>query len=182
MCYTTSVREADRERGGSLTKGELHEKFALAVTDAHEAGVTAVEKLNVTPMLVGTPKNLVGSLMGGDDGGFNTEKPVYYVADGVCGFGWVNLKAEKGEAGAEARKFLNFVKGTVKTDENVEALFAGTEFSGLGRTDSYYGGVTMWVGGFGQSYQKKVAYASAVANVLNERVEGLRAWGTGRLD
>ena len=52
--------------------------------------------------------------------------------------------------------------------------------SGIGRLDSYYGGWTIWVGDFGQSYERKMAYAGAFAEVLQKH--GIKAYANGRLD
>ena len=38
----------------------------------------------------------------------------------------------------------------------------------IGRKDSYYGGYTIWVSGFGQSMTRKENYARAFVKVLNE--------------
>ena len=69
------------------------------------------------------------------------EKDVHYVSDGPCGFAWINIKPARG-------KFVKFLK-----DNNI------------GRKDSYYGGYTIWVSGFGQSLDRKSAYARAFAGV-----------------
>lgn len=45
---------------------------------------------------------------------------------------------------------------------------------------SYYGGVSIWVGEYNQSYQKKDCYARAFAKVLNEA--GITAYVNSRLD
>ena len=55
--------------------------FATAVCAGGEAG----KALQPVPMLVGSAKSLFGSEM-------DHSKPVYYVADGVCGFAWVNVR------------------------------------------------------------------------------------------
>lgn len=64
---------------------------------------------------------------------------------------------------------------------------ANTRFSkwavlvGIARKDSYHGGLRMNVFQFNQSYDKKVAYASAFANVLLEN--GIKkVWVEDRLD
>ncbi|MBA87721.1 MAG: hypothetical protein CMB16_00440 [Euryarchaeota archaeon] len=90
----------------------------------------------------------------GDD--IDPKKPMYFVNDGVCGFAWVNIKPARG-------KFITWLKSM-----------------GIGRKDSYYGGYTIWVSGFGQSYERKNAYANAFAKVLNDN--GIKAYAMGRLD
>ena len=84
------------------------------------------------------------------------EKDVHYVSDGPCGFAWINIKPARG-------KFVKFLK-----DNNI------------GRKDSYYGGYTIWVSGFGQSLDRKSAYARAFAGVLAEN--GLKAYSMSRMD
>lgn len=78
------------------------------------------------------------------------------VMSGVCGFAWINIKPGTGS-------FARYLKKM-----------------SLARTDSYYGGVSVWVGGYGQSYEKKMAHAAAFAKVLQEA--GIRAYSMGRLD
>ena len=90
----------------------------------------------------------------GDD--IDYEKDTHYVSDGVCGFAWINIKPARG-------KFVKFLK-----DNNI------------GRKDSYYGGYTIWVSGFGQSLERKSAYARAFAKVLDDN--GLKAYPMSRMD
>jgi hypothetical protein len=66
----------------------------------------------------------------------------YIVADGVCGFAWVHVKGNTA-FGRWARK------------------------AGHARS-SYHGGLDISVRDFGQSMQRKQAYASAFAKVLRE--------------
>ena len=80
----------------------------------------------------------------------------WFVEDGVCGFAWVNVKPGNSP-------FANFLKA-----------------NDLGRKDSYYGGVTIWVTAGNQSMQKKEAYAEAFAEVLNQN--GIKAYAASRLD
>lgn len=156
----------------------LHKKFAEAVRQADQAGRQAVAGTTPTPMLVGTPKNMMASLTGGDDGGFDETQPVYYVADGVCGFAWVNVKADA----TEGRKFLNWLKGSVKSSSPARQVLADAPV-GEPRADSYYKGVSVWVSGYGQSMQRKEAYGQAFARVLNEAgIDGLKSYCMSRMD
>ena len=84
------------------------------------------------------------------------EKDVHYVSDGVCGFAWVNIKPARG-------KFVKYLKD-----------------NDIGRKDSYYGGYTIWVSGFGQSLARKESYARAFANHLNKN--GITAYSMSRMD
>jgi hypothetical protein len=99
---------------------------------------------------------LVGTpttLLGSD---LDTSKPVEYVSEGVCGFAWVNVKP-----GTSA-----FAKWLVK--------------NGMARSDSYYGGVCIWIGEYSQSMQRKEAHAYAMAEVFTKH--GIRAYGASRMD
>ena len=80
----------------------------------------------------------------------------WVVDSGVCGFAWINVKPGN-------CAFANWCRK-----------------NNLGRTDSYYGGLTIWVGEFGQSYERKQQYADAFAKVLREN--GIKAYSDGRLD
>lgn len=83
-------------------------------------------------------------------------QPTYYVEGGVCGFAWVNVKP-----GTSA--FAKWLKT-----------------KGLARTDSYYGGVSMSVREYGQSMERKEAYAGAFAERL--RAGGINAYMMSRMD
>lgn len=79
------------------------------------------------------------------------------VMDGVCGFAWVNVKPGNSS-------FANWLKR-----------------NGLARRDSYYGGVTIWVGDYGQSYERKMAHASAMARELNKASDKFNAHTIGKI-
>ena len=115
---------------------------------ANAAGKCAVNKLKVQPMVVQQHANII------DD-----SSPVineWYVADGVCGFAWVNIKP-----GNSA--FAKWLKTKNLADK-----------------DSYYGGVTILISDYNQSMQKKEAYAYAFAKVL--RHNGIKAQSYSRMD
>jgi hypothetical protein len=140
-----------------LSTGEMEALFARA----GEAGRKAFEDAKPVPMIVGTPKNMMASLLGGDDGGFDPNEPIYHVADGVCGFAWVNVRP----GGSRFARWL------IK--------------NGHGKRDSYAGGVYLslygWcVPGMSQSLQRKEAAAHAVAEVLREA--GIDAYSQSRID
>jgi hypothetical protein len=80
----------------------------------------------------------------------------YFAEGGVCGFAWITVKPGN-------PPFANWLKK-----------------NGLGRKDSYYGGVTIWVDEFDQSMQRKEKYAHAFAKVLNDH--GITARAMSRLD
>ena len=118
-------------------------------SEAHSAGLAAGHGCTPTPMVVGQPTTPLGN-------DIDYEKETYYVADGVCGFAWINIKPARG-------KFVKFLKDNK-----------------IGRKDSYYGGYTIWVNQFGQSMTRKENYARAFTKVLNEN--GLKAYSMSRMD
>ena len=119
-------------------------------TEVHlQSGMAHVNGCTPTPMVVGQPTTPLGN-------DIDYSKETYYVADGVCGFAWINIKPARG-------KFVKYLKD-----------------NDIGRKDSYYGGYTIWVSGFGQSLDRKSAYARAFAKVLNEN--GLKAYAMSRMD
>ena len=123
--------------------------FAALYTKADDAGRAAVEKTEVIPMIVGHETSLFSGVI-------DYTREIYHVADGACGFAWVNIKPGNS-------KFANWLKKNK-----------------LAQADSYYGGVTMWVSEYNQSMQKKQAYASAFAGVLIEA--GIKAYSDSRMD
>lgn len=84
----------------------------------------------------------------------------WHVAEGACGFAWVNFKMKSGLG----RKFGQWL---IK--------------SGNARKDSYLGGCTIWISEHGQSIDRKSAHAAAMANVLQEA--GIAdAYASSRMD
>lgn len=80
----------------------------------------------------------------------------WFVPSGVCGFAWVIIKPGTS----------SFAKWLVKNEH--------------ARPDNYYGGVCHYVSEFGQSMEKKEAYAHAFAQVLSGA--GIRAYSNSRMD
>ena len=78
------------------------------------------------------------------------------VDSGICGFAWVKIRPAT----------TAFARWLVK--------------EGKGKVSNYEGGVTIWASGFGQSYERKMAYAGAFAQVLGKA--GINAYPAGRLD
>lgn len=122
-------------REGLSTTLSNEELYSLA----HAYGMQAVESAQVQAMTVVDPST----------------GQSWHVADGPCGFAWINIKPGNS-------KFANWLK---KTDRGRKA---------------YEGGVNIWVYDFGQSIQKKEAYARAFAEAL--RSQGIRAYAGSRLD
>jgi len=80
----------------------------------------------------------------------------WVVEGGVCGFAWVNIKPARGG-------FVKYLKA-----------------QGIGRLDSYQGGWTIWVGDYGQSMERKHAYAAGFVQVLKRH--GINAGAYSRMD
>jgi len=123
--------------------------FQTIYDEAHKAGMDALDAMKPVPMIVGDAVGLFGNQI-------DPSKPTYYVADGVCGFAWVNVR--------DGRK--PFTKWLVK--------------KGYGRKDDYYKGVTVWVRAGNQSMQKKEAYARAMAGVFSKY--GIDCYADSRMD
>ena len=65
---------------------------------AHEAGMMAVAKANVVPMVVSQHANMM-------DDSSPVEKS-WYVADGVCGFAWITIRPGTSKAARYAKNYL----------------------------------------------------------------------------
>ena len=133
------------------------QEAARLIERAEAAATAAYEAATPTPMIVGTPKDPVASLMGGDGGGFDTSKPIYHVASGVCGFAWVNI-------GSGNTSFARHAK-----------VLAGAR-------PHYYGGMELKPQAvrMSQSMQRNEAACIAYADVL--RGAGINAYMGSRMD
>jgi len=78
----------------------------------------------------------------------------WYVPEGLCGFAWVKFAGNTG--------FGRWAKRTGRARKG------------------YPSGLSVWVSEFGQSYERKLAYAQAFATVLRDG--GVTAYAGGRLD
>ena len=104
--------------------------------EAVAAGREAVAKITPTPMVV----------VGG--------RQSYYVADGVCGFAWINVPGN-----TSFGKFLKKEKGC---------------------RSSYSGGIDWWISDYNQSMDRKEAFAYAAAASLQSN--GIKARAGSRMD
>jgi len=80
----------------------------------------------------------------------------WYVPEGACGFAWVTIKPGTGA----------FAKWLAK--------------KGLARK-GYYGGMEIWISEFGQSMERKEAYARAMAEVFKTEL-GVNAYAGSRMN
>lgn len=113
-------------------------EYPRILNEARIAGLEAVQKLQVTPMVVTSHESPM------DDS--SPVKQEWFVADGVCGFAWVTLRPANSA-------FANWLKKN-----------HGEQW----RVDSYTGGLKLWVSEFNQSMQRKEAYAYAFAGILQK--------------
>lgn len=122
--------------------------WASVYAKAVKAGETAYAAAEPVPMVVGEAKSITSNEI-------DYAKPTYYVADGVCGFAWVDVFPARGGFVTWCKKHGHGRKG-------------------------YPSGYTFWVSTRCQSYERKMAYARAFAGVLADH--GIRAYANGRLD
>jgi len=81
------------------------------------------------------------------------------VTEGVCGFGWVKIRPANSALANRLKK------------------------AGKARTNNYNGGCDVWCSGYQQSYQRKMAFCEAYAEVIrNADLAGVSAYAEGRLD
>jgi len=80
------------------------------------------------------------------------------IDDGPCGFAWINIKPA-------TKRFVKWLKET-----------------GRARTDSYYGGVTIWIHDHNQSYEKKKKHAEAMASYLQGKFPDIKFRAMSQLD
>ena len=136
-----------------MTKNELD----AILNAAHEAGHAAATAHTPTPMIV-------------RDGFTGYTYPP--VMDGACGFGWITLPANKG-IGRQINTLIRKNK-TDKWDQWAE--YRGWSRRTVGK------GIQLWVSSYGQSYERKRAYAYAYADKLRELVPDCGAYAGSRLD
>lgn len=137
----------------NINPEEKNEKFEKIYNEANEAGINAVNKLIEENKVIGM--RVVEHLDPLNDNS-SIKRDYGIIADGPCGFAWVNVKPGN-SAFAKWLKEKNYA-----------------------RTDSYYGGVTIWVSEYNQSMQKKEVYAHAFADVL--RSYNIKAYAMSRMD
>jgi hypothetical protein len=121
---------------------------------AKEAGRQAVNELTPKPMIVQEHENML------DDS--SPVKKEWFVADGVCGFAWVNIRPAS-RAGKNDCDMVRWLRS-----------------NSIGRYDDYTKAWCYWISEYNQSMQKKEAYAEAMARVLSD--DGIKAYAGSRLD
>jgi len=152
MSETNIHAESNRIIGAYVAKQEAKKK-ALTKTQCRNIYREAYEAGLNAGKDADTPKFIVGDAIGLSNEIDFSKKT--YILDGLCGFAWVNISPARGA-------FVNWLKA-----------------QGIG-SKGYYGGYEIWVREFGQSVDRKAAFASAFAEVLNKY--GINAYGQSRLD
>jgi hypothetical protein len=132
------------------------EAFEALMEKADAAGREAVANLKVTPMIVGQAKSLFSNEI-------DYTKPVEVVESGACGFAWISVYPE--------------FKGNTRLGKQERAVLEEFEFEQDYCNKAKY---TRWVSEFGQSLERKTAYANAAAAVF--AAAGIRAFGQSRID
>ncbi len=152
MSETNIHAESNRIIGAYVAKQEAKKK-ALTKTQCRNIYREAYEAGLNAGKDADTPKFIVGDAIGLSNEIDFSKKT--YILDGLCGFAWVNISPARGA-------FVNWLKT-----------------QGIG-SKGYYGGYEIWVREFGQSVDRKSAFAGAFAEVLNKY--GITAYTGSRLD
>ncbi len=121
----------------ATVKAEQHKKFAEVYKLANAAGFEAANQMQTIPMVVNQHANPL------DDNSAVARS--YFVADGVCGFAWLELKGNTA-----------FAKWAV------EAKVA---------RKGYPRGIAIWCHDFNQSMQRKTKWAHTVCRYLRTHLQ-----------
>ena len=124
--------------------------YTKIMAEAHVAGMVAGNGKVATPMTL-VESDLFDNQIG----------KTYHVSEGPCGFAWI-VTHEHGNG-----TFVKYLK-SLSDDMSV------------GHKYHYGGYYVKWVGEFGQSIEKKEAYADAYAAIL--KGYGIKAFSRSRLD
>jgi hypothetical protein len=144
--------ESNRIIGAYVAKQEAKKK-ALTKNQCHNIYVEAYEAGLNAGKDADTPKFIVGDAIGLSDEIDFSKKT--YILDGLCGFAWINISPARGA-------FVNYLKSRQVGSKG------------------YYGGYEIWVREFGQSVDRKTAFARAFCDVLHKH--GINASVGSRLD
>jgi hypothetical protein len=154
MTQTDIHAESNRLIGAYVAKKEAEaKKKVLTKNQCHNIYVEAYEAGLNAGKDADTPKFIIGDAIGLSNEIDPTKQT--YILDGLCGFAWVKISPARGA-------FVNYLKSRE-----------------IGRK-GYYGGYHIWVREFGQSVDRKSAFAQAFADVLNKY--GITAYAESRLD
>jgi hypothetical protein len=124
-----------KARAKAVPMGKREAKALFTKADA--AGMAAIAACTPVPMIVGSAKSLFSNEM-------DPNKPQYFVADGVCGFAWIEIRPSRG------------------------GIATWMKENGYGRYDDYRRCHYMSARENSQSMQKKEAYCHAFADVMRD--------------
>ena len=133
-------------------------RFAALVARAEAAGHAAAAAAIPTPMVVVETDGL-------------SDRPTpggrsWVVNEGPCGFAWIVVRP----GGSSFARWAKANDEARRPDGSTYPAWS----------NHYYGGLSRWVGEFGQSVTRKEAFATAYAEVLREA--GINATSGSRLD
>jgi len=131
----------------------VEKKKTLTKNQCHNIYVEAYEAGLKAGNEVGVQKFIVGDAIGLSNE-IDYSKPTF-IMDGLCGFAWVTISPARGA-------FVNYLKSRQVGSKG------------------YYGGYEIWVREFGQSVDRKAAFAGAFRDVLQKY--GISASVGSRLD
>lgn len=131
----------------------VEKKKTLTKNQCHNIYVEAYEAGLKAGNEVGVPKFVVGDAIGLSNE-IDYSKPTF-IMDGLCGFAWATISPARGA-------FVNYLKSRQVGSKG------------------YYGGYEIWVREFGQSVDRKAAFAGAFRDVLQKY--GISASVGSRLD
>lgn len=139
---------------------------------AHAAGMAAAERMTPTPMVVQEHASV------GDDDSPVTRQ--WYVPSGVCGFAWVIVRPGTCSFArwvATHDPDGNRIRKQDQQSDKHHLRYTGNRPIGQ---RGYRGGIQIWVSYFGQSMERKQAYARAFAHAL--QINGISAYADSRMD
>lgn len=160
MSTTTHEYGTLREKiaAEKAARAERHNLFQALHQNAHAAADAAARGTTPAAIVVGHPSTPLGN-------DIDPTKQTWFEPEGMCGFAWVTVQPGN-------HPFANWLKK-----------------EGIGQPKGFGGGgVWMWVGDYGQSYDRKTTYARTYAGVVREglaAIDGLkpaRVSPGGRLD
>jgi hypothetical protein len=135
----------------SVARAARTDQFKAIFEEARLAGMAAGNSATPRPMVVTRDSMAIVTAAGRQ----NILDRDYVVPEGPCGFAWVVIRPGNSPAAIYAKKNLRAHK-------------------------HYYGGMELWVSEFGQSMERKEAYARAYADVLKKH--GIQASYGSRMD
>ena len=123
-------------------------------SEASNAAVAAFHAATPRPVIFGQAKSLFSNEMVP-----GTEE---YVADGVCGFAWINIKPARGD-------FVKFLKSRKIGDKGTYGGYTVSAYS-------------VGIPGSSQSMERKEAGCKAFVAVIKKYFPDMRIWVESRMD